>query len=84
MNVDGHTGFQWSTESPDELDRSALGVLRTARDVAGELHRDPLGQARRTRALGKPTLVWPKYRARTAYHTQEDSGQLTPSMPSDG
>jgi hypothetical protein len=43
---------QWSTTSPDDLDRLALGVLRAARVAARELRREPPDQNRRTWALG--------------------------------
>ncbi|MGQ4385190.1 hypothetical protein [Streptomyces sp. SAS_270] len=43
---------QWSTTSPEELDRLACGVLSAARDAARELRREPADAARRAWALG--------------------------------
>lgn len=53
MDADDRTGpRQWSTMSPEYLDRLARGVLRAARDAARELRRDPPDPARRAWALG--------------------------------
>ncbi|WP_369034033.1 hypothetical protein [Streptomyces adonidis] len=53
MNSDDGTGpAQWSTTSPEHLDRLALGVLRAARDAARELRREPPDPDRQTWALG--------------------------------
>ncbi|MER7686594.1 hypothetical protein [Streptomyces sp. NPDC097610] len=55
MNADDRTGpRQWSTTSPKDLDRLALGVLRAARDAAREPRRDPPDPAQQTWALGRP------------------------------
>ncbi|MEU5342968.1 hypothetical protein AB0H18_19370 [Streptomyces sp. NPDC020766] len=43
---------QWSTSSPEDLDRLARGVLRAAYGAARELRREPPDPDRRTWALG--------------------------------
>ncbi|MEV0935005.1 hypothetical protein ACIBMX_10300 [Streptomyces phaeochromogenes] len=54
MDDNDRTGLrQWSSTSPEHLDRLARGVLRAARDAARELRRNPPDPARRTWALGK-------------------------------
>ncbi|WP_328843052.1 hypothetical protein [Streptomyces sp. NBC_00258] len=54
MDDNDRTGpHQWSTTSPEHLDRLARGVLGAARDAARELRRNPPVPARQTWALGK-------------------------------
>ncbi|MEV7076621.1 hypothetical protein [Streptomyces sp. NPDC093990] len=54
MNAEDQMGpYQWSTTSPEHLDRLALGVLRSARDAAREMRQSPPDPARQAWALGK-------------------------------